>query len=133
MAKLRLTDGERWVLGISVFAGALLTVIGVRFLLVPTSAAFTFGVSAPPAGHELHYVIGLRDVWLGLLAIAFAALRQWRALALWFGLGAPVCFADAAIVAGSMGWQPQFAFHLGSGVVCLALTLFTLRMDRRET
>ena len=50
-----------------------------------------------PLGHELYYIIGLRNVWLGLLAIAFAALREWRALALWFTFGAIVCFADASI------------------------------------
>jgi hypothetical protein len=132
MASDKAFPGQRWVLAICLAGGALLTVIGVRYLVVPNSAAFTFGVADPPAGHELHYIIGLRNVWLGLLAIGFAALRQWRALALWFGIGTVVCFADAAIAATSSGRLPQVAFHIGSGIACLVLTLAILRIARRE-
>ena len=74
-----------------------------------------------PAGHELYYIIGLRNLWLGLLAVAFAALRQWRALALWFAMGTIVCFADAAIAASSTGKLPQVAFHIGCGIGCAVL------------
>jgi len=123
----------RWTLGICVAVGVLLTIIGIRYLLVPKSAAVTFGVIQPPSGYELHYIIGLRNVWLGLLAIGLAVLRQWRGLALWFGIGAVVCFADAAIAGTSSGRLPQVAFHIGSGVVCLALTFIILRVARRET
>jgi hypothetical protein len=113
--------------------GALLAVIGIRYLVVPKSAAFTFGVAEPPLGHELHYIIGLRNVWLGLLACAFAILREWRALALWFGFGSVVCFADAAIAATSSGGLPQVAFHMGSGVMCVVLAFLIPRVPRRET
>ena len=112
---------ERYLLGVCLLGGVLLTVIGVRYLLLPEQAARTFGLPPHPVGHELHAIIGVRNVWLGLLAIGFAALRQWRALALWFALGAIVCFADATIVAGARGSLPAFAFHIGSGLCCLAL------------
>jgi hypothetical protein len=125
-------DHERWVLAVSLIGGILLTVIGIRFLLVPQSAAVTFGIGEVPGGHALHYVIGLRDVWLGLLAVGFTLLRQWRALALWFGLGMIVCFADAVIAAASSGELPQVAFHVGSGIACAILTVVILRMARRE-
>jgi len=112
---------ERYLLGVCLLGGILLTFIGVRYLLLPEQSARTFGLPAHPVGHELHAIIGVRNVWLGLLAIGFAALRQWRALALWFALGALVCFADAMIVAGARGPLPAFAFHVASGLSCLAL------------
>ena len=112
---------ERWVLAVCLLGGALLTLIGIRYFLTPEGAARTFGISATPTGYEFHYIIGLRNVWLGLLAIAFAVLRDWRALTLWFGLGAIVCFADAAIAASSTGRVPQVAFHAGCGVACILL------------
>ena len=83
-----------WIVALCLIGGVLLAVIGIRYLLVPESAARTFGVPGRPDGYELYYIIGLRNVWLGLLAVAFAALREWRALALWFALGTIVCFAD---------------------------------------
>ena len=133
MARSRLTPSERWILGICLVGGAMLTVIGIRYLLVPTSAAITFGVAVPATGAEFHYIIGLRNVWLGLLAIGFAILREWRALTLWFGLGTVVCFADAAIAATSSGKLPQVAFHVSAGVACLALAFVIPRVTRRET
>lgn len=133
MARPRLSPPQRWIIAISLVGGALLAVIGVRYLVVPESAAFTFGVAEPPLGHEFHYIIGLRNVWLGLLAIAFAILREWRALTLWFGFGSVVCFADAAIAATSSGRLPQVAFHIGAGVICVALAFLIPRVTRRES
>ena len=100
----------------SILVGILLGVIGLRYFVVPQSAARTFGVAGRPAGHELYYIIGLRNLWLAALAIGLAALRQWHGLALWFATGTAVCFADALIAANSTAKVPQVAFHLGCGL-----------------
>ena len=119
---------------LGVFAGALLFVIGVRFLLVPYDAAFTFGLSEAPQGPALHYVIGLRDLWLGALAVLFDLLREWRALALWLLTGVLVCWADALIVLTNIGPPLAIAFHTGAGVFCLVLGLavWRRRADREK-
>jgi hypothetical protein len=77
---------------------------------------------------ELHYIIGLRNVWLGLLAMAFAALREWRALALWFAAATVVCFADGTIAATSTGGVPQVAFHFGCALASAALAAVCWRI-----
>jgi hypothetical protein len=124
---------QRWVLVFSLIGGVLLTIIGVRYFLTPEGAARTFGVPGRPAGYELYYVIGLRNVWLGLLAVAFALLREWRALALWFAMGAVVCFADAAIAASSTGRLPQVAFHAGGGLAFIGLAAGCSRLWKRAS
>jgi hypothetical protein len=116
------------MLAFGLLGGVLLTVIGIRYFVVPEQAARTFGVPGRPGGYELHYIIGLRNVWLGLLAIAFAALREWRALALWFALGTIVCFADAAIAASSTGRLPKVAFHIACGCACVVLAIVCWRV-----
>jgi len=126
------TRAERWLLVLCLLGGAMLTVIGARYFITPEHAARTFGLPDRPSGHELYYIIGLRNVWLGLLAVAFAALREWRALALWFGLGAIVCFADAAIAATSTGRWPNVAFHIGCGFACVGLAAASWRVARRK-
>jgi hypothetical protein len=103
-------------------------VIGVRYLLVPPSAARTFGVPGRPTGYELHYIIGLRNVWLGLLAVAFAVLAEWRALALWFTAAVAVCFADGLIAVTSTGAVPQVAFHISCGIASAVLAGFCWRV-----
>jgi hypothetical protein len=124
---------QRLILAFCLIAGVLLTAIGTRYLLTPESAARTFGMPARPEGYELYYIIGLRNVWLGLLAVAFAALREWRALALWFALGAIVCFADAAIAASSTGRLPPIAFHIGCGLACIGLAAGCRRLGRQAS
>lgn len=111
-------------------AGLLLAVIGVRFLVTPQAAQHTFGLGKGEAGLALHAAVGVRDLWLAGLVLAFAWLRNWAALALWFGLGSLVCFADAAIVAGEGARWPYIAFHAGSGVVCGGLALLAVRAGR---
>jgi len=98
---------------------------------MPEQAARTFGVPGRPAGYELHYIVGLRNLWLGLLAVGLAILRQWMALALWFGMGALVCFADTGIAASSVGRWPHIAFHVGCGIACVGLALMAARFARR--
>jgi len=114
--------------GIAIAAGLLLALIGLRFLLVPADAFRTFGIGRSPGPETLAVIIGIRDLWLGALGIGLAALRQWRALALWLGLGALVCWADAAVVVRAGGPAAALAFHAGSGVVCAVLAWLCARL-----
>lgn len=123
MTRLLTSRRHRALLTVCLLGGALLTIIGVRYLLVPESAARTFGVPGRPAGYELHYVTGLRNVWLGALAIAFATLREWRALALWFAMATIVCFSDATIAAMSTARMAAVAFHVVCGFASIALAV----------
>lgn len=111
------------VVWLGVFVGAVLMLIGVRFLVVPDGAAATFGLGGAAEGPHLHYVIGLRDLWLGALAILFALLRDWRALFAWLVMGALVCFGDAMIVSAYDGPETALWFHGAAGVLCLGLAV----------
>lgn len=115
-----LTRNRRIAL-LAFLAGFLLALIGTRFLIVPDSAVRTFGLPPEVTGHQMHHIIGLRDLWLAALAIALAVLSEWRALALWLFFGVLVCWGDALIVAMSGGYPLAVAFHAGSGVYCLAV------------
>lgn len=128
----RLKPRERWLLVLAALAGGVLALIGIRFVLWPEAAVRFFGLAADGQGRGLTAVVGFRDLWLGGLAIAFAALGEWRALALWLCLGALVCFADAGLVASSGGKAGHVAFHLVSGVFCLALGAATWRRASRH-
>jgi hypothetical protein len=125
-----MTRDQRILAGAAV-AGGVLVIIGARFLLWPETAARTFGVGARPEGSALSAIIGLRDVWLGVLALAFVGLREWRGLALWLGLGVLVCLADAALVAATTARPGPLAFHLASGLYCAVLAHLCARAGRR--
>jgi hypothetical protein len=122
-------DGLKLLRLVGILAGVLLAVIGLRFLLWPLSAQKTFGLGRGDVGTDLHSIIGLRDLWLAGLALAFAWTKAWRALSLWFGLAALVCFADAVIVAAALGRSEYIAFHAGCGI---ASAIVAARLWRRE-
>ncbi len=109
---------QRWLQGYVIVVGLVLLAIGLRFAVVPRSAARFFGLDTPAAPAHLHYVVAGRDIWLALILIGFAWWREWRSAALWLGLGAAVCFADAAIVAHATGWPRAIAFHVACGAFC---------------
>ncbi|MBU2582308.1 MAG: DUF4267 domain-containing protein [Alphaproteobacteria bacterium] len=117
---------------LSIFVGAVLMVIGLRFLIVPDGAAATFGLGRAAEGPYLHYVIGLRDLWLGGLAIAFAYLRDWRALFLWLAMGVAVCLSDASVVWAFGGPRAAIIFHCGAGVLCAGLAFGARRRWRNR-
>ncbi len=121
------------MLVVCVVAGVALVVIGVRFALWPESAARAFGVAPRPTGTELHTIVALRDLWLGLMVLAFAAWRDWRALALWCALGTLVCFADAAVVASATAKPHALAFHVISGFGCAAMGLACMQRARKKS
>jgi hypothetical protein len=122
-----------WLAVVAMAGGLLLAFIGLRYLLMPEQAAATFGLPKRPTGHELYHLVGLRNLWLGLLAVALATLRQWRALALWFAMATIVCFADAGIAANSTGKLPQIVFHVSCGVASAVLAMMLWRLAARET
>jgi hypothetical protein len=118
------TSGRRGLIWIAAVVTGVLALIGARFFASPEVATAAFGLD-PARGADLARVVGLRDLWLGLLGVALAGGRQWAALTLWFGLGALVCLADAGLVAAARESDTALAFHIvaaflfaGLGVAC---------------
>ncbi|MFM9850495.1 MAG: DUF4267 domain-containing protein [Hyphomicrobiaceae bacterium] len=118
---------------LAALTGVVLLVIGIRFLLAPHQASRFFGIAAGATGTaDLHYVIGVRDIWLAAIVVVLSALSDWRGLAIWLGLGVFVCAADAAIAAHSSGKAMAVAFHLASGLFCGALAVACWRISITE-
>jgi hypothetical protein len=123
---------DRRIIGLAAFAGLLLGIIGIRFFFVPDDASRTFGLLGRPNGYQLHAVVALRDVWLGVLAVGLAWFEEWRGLTLWLALGALVCFGDAGIVVAAEGKLLSVLFHFVSGIFCGVLAALCWRRALRR-
>jgi hypothetical protein len=115
---------------LSLLTGLGLVFIGLRFLLAPRAGAEGFGVFLPPAdvNYAFHYAKGIRDVFSGLLIVAFAGLGYDRALAWVLLLGTLIPSADLAIVRAQPSASLALALpHLiAIGLLLgLAVSLFT--------
>ena len=115
---------------LSLLLGLGMVFIGLRFLLAPRAGAEGFGVFLPPADvhYAFHYAKGIRDMFSGLLLVAFAGLGYDRPLAWVALLGALIPCVDLAVVRA----QPtaSLAFELPhimaiSLLLGLAVSLFT--------
>lgn len=95
---------------LSLLTGLGMVFIGLRFLLAPRAGAEGFGVFLPPADvqYAFHYAKGIRDVFSGLLLVAFAGLGYDRPLAWVLLLGALIPCVDLTIVRA----QPTFSLAL---------------------
>ena len=113
-------------------AGAVLCIIGLRFLLMPEAALRFFGITRSFDGFAVHAIVGLRDLWLGAIVIATAWRGDIRGLGIWFALGACVCSADGAIVAGDGGPALSIGFHVGCGILCVILAGISWHLARAD-
>ncbi|NUP08087.1 MAG: DUF4267 domain-containing protein [Polyangiaceae bacterium] len=108
-------------------AGAMLVLIGARFLLVPEAAAEAFGV---PMTDLTAYpqAKGIRDLVFGVLLGTFFLMRERRAAAVLMLVGSVIAVADGFIVLAARGVQPGFlAIHWGTAIVCALAGALDLR------
>jgi hypothetical protein len=103
--------------------GALVVLIGLRFLLTPRSAAAGYGVPADPGqpGTGAYLTIkGVRDGMYGVLTLVLLFTASHHVLA-WFLLAAAVLpLADAAIVLRHGGSRAvAFGIHFATALVIL--------------
>lgn len=126
------TSISRTIFWFSIATGVVLCAIGLRFLIQPETAAGFFGIDRRTPGIAPHAAIALRDLWLGLILIAFTVLKDWRAIAIWLGLGALVCLGDAAIALVSSGRWVSVSFHVASGMFCTWLASAAWRLHDRS-
>ena len=116
---------------LSLLLGLGMLFIGLRFLLAPRTGAEGFGVFLPPADaqYAFHYAKGIRDVFSGLLLVAFAGLGYDRPLAWVTLLGALIPSVDLAVVraqpTASLVFELPHIIAIGL-LLGLAISLFTL-------
>lgn len=117
---------------LSLLTGLGLVFIGLRFLLAPRAGAEGFGVFLPPTDtqYAFHYAKGIRDVFAGLLLVAFAGLGYDRPLAWVLLLGALIPGVDLAIVRAqpTASLAQELPHLLAIGLLLgLAASLFSTR------
>jgi hypothetical protein len=108
---------------LTVLIGLLVVAVGVRFLLMPRSAAAGYGVPADPGqpGTGAYLTIkGVRDGIFGVLVFVLLVTASHHVLA-WFLLTATVLpLADTLIVLRNGGTKATaFGIHFATAVVVL--------------
>lgn len=87
-----------WAKIIGYLFGAGLVFIGGRFLIAPEVGERGYGLIYNQPGNAFHYIKGIRDVFAGLLFIAFTAANWRKPLAVVMLLGSLIPVVDMIIV-----------------------------------
>ena len=117
---------------LAVAAGLTLVALGLASMVAPVTAARLFGV---PAGGDAAYVTvaGVRDLAAGGLVVAFALLRDRRAVGVSVLVGSVIPIGDGTMALLHSPTPLRFvAMHWGSAVVCLAFAAVLLRRPRAD-
>ncbi|MFF2552524.1 DUF4267 domain-containing protein [Nocardia sp. NPDC058058] len=108
--------------GLAIVLDLTIIFIGVRFLLIPETAAAAFGVPARADGDAGPYltVKGLRDITSGVIGLAILAFAGASAEA-WFMLAVALTpFGDCAIVLRNGGTKAAaFGIHFATAILVL--------------
>lgn len=108
---------QRIVVALSGMLGLFLLATGALLMFFPDVGECVFGVAFPGDGSPaFHHATGVRQSYLGLLVIALALSRQFRALGIALLLMTIVPAADAWIVLGASddGFWPALTRHAPS-------------------
>ena len=118
-----------WLFLLSVIGSAGLVMMGVAFCLDPVDAARLFGVPLSGTADGTYVsVAAVRDISVGVLTLAFAVLRDRRAVGLCVLLGAIIPIGDGIIVLRNSATPLHFLpLHWGGAVACVAFAWLLLR------
>jgi hypothetical protein len=107
--------------GLAIVLIALITFIGLRFLVAPKAAAAGYGVPAKADGDAAYLTIkGLRDLTYGLLGAALLAFAGAHAAGWYMLVVAIVPLGDTLIVLRHGGTKAvAFGVHFATAVVVL--------------
>ncbi|MBO2453145.1 DUF4267 domain-containing protein [Actinomadura barringtoniae] len=116
--------------GLAIVLVALVTFVGLRFLVVPQPAAAAYGVPAQHDDAAAYLTIkGLRDFTFGLIGIALLAFASAHAAGWYMLIAAIAPFGDTFVVLRHGGAKATaFGIHFATAVCVLisAALLFAL-------
>lgn len=84
---------------LTLLTGLLLIFIGIRFLVVPMTAEFDFGIHTNTGGDfSFHYIKGIRDLFSGLAIVLLLLTKERRATGFLLLAGSLVPMVDFSVI-----------------------------------
>ena len=118
---------------LAIAAGLVLIGLGITSVVAPSAAAKLFGILvADAAGRSYVTVAGIRDLAAGVLVVAFALLRDRRAVGASVAVGTLIPVGDGwvALMHSPTPWQ-CVPIHWGGAIACVVFAAVLLRPAAR--
>ena len=102
--------------------------LGINFILNPVGASTAYGVPIhDPAAFPYMWVKGVRDIFSGLVVLAFLLWGDRRTTAILFTLAIFIPFCDGLIILRHLGFAPPIFIHWGTTLYMAIVAVFLFR------
>jgi hypothetical protein len=107
---------------------AAIIVIGINFILNPVGASTAYGIPIhDPAAFPFMWVKGIRDIFAGLVILAFLFKGDRRTTAILFAISIFIPFCDGLVILRHLGFAPPIYIHWGTALYMIIVAAFLLR------
>jgi hypothetical protein len=105
--------------------------LGINFILNPVGASTGFGIPIhDPAAFPFMWIKGIRDIFSGLVVLAFLLRGDRRTTATLFAIAIFIPFCDGLVILKHLGFAPPIYIHWGTA---LYMTIVAAFLFRRKT
>jgi hypothetical protein len=104
---------------------AAIIVIGINFILNPVGASTAYGIPIhDPAAFPFMWVKGIRDIFAGLVILAFLFKGDRRTTAILFAISIFIPFCDGLVILRHLA--PPIYIHWGTALYMIIVAAFLL-------
>jgi len=108
--------------------------LGINFILNPVGASTAFGIAIhDPAAFPFMRIKGIRDIFSGLVVLAFLLRGDRRTTAILFAMAIFLPFCDGLVILNHLGFAPPIYLHWGTALYMMIVAAFLLRGSRPQT
>jgi hypothetical protein len=105
--------------------------IGINFILNPVGASTGFGIAIhDPAAFPFMWIKGIRDIFSGLIILAFLLRGDRRTTATLYAIAIFIPFCDGLVILKHLGFAPPIYIHWGTALYMMIVTAFLLRRNK---
>jgi hypothetical protein len=102
--------------------------LGINFILDPVGASTRFGIPIhDPAAFPFMWTKGIRDIFSGVVVLAFLLRGDRRTTATLFAISIFVPICDGLVILKRLGLAPPIYIHWGTALYMVIVAAFLLR------
>jgi hypothetical protein len=104
--------------------------LGINFILNPVGASTAFGIPIhDPAASPFMWTKGIRDIFSGLIILAFLLRGDRRTTATLFAIAIFIPFGDGLVILKHLGFVPPIYMHWGTALYMTIVAALLFRTN----
>jgi hypothetical protein len=102
--------------------------LGINFILNPVGASAAFGIPIhDPTAFPFMWIKGIRDIFSGLVILAFLLRGDRRTTATLFAIAIFIPFCDGLVILKHLSFAPPIYIHWGTALYMTTVAAFLFR------